>query len=92
MGRRAVAEGIVHGGKLLFHVLLAQAHQLKGLHHYLGVVISHGAGGKFDAVADEVVLVGGDGKRIHLAALRLLQHVQAAGGHGERVVAEFQLA
>ena len=90
--RRAVAEGVVHGGELLLHVLLAQTHQLEGLDHDLGVVVPDGAGGQLHAVADEVILVGVDVQRIHLAALGLEQRLHAAVGHRERVVAELQLA
>ena len=55
-------------------------------------MVTHGTGGELHAVADEVVLVGGDAQRVNLAALGLEQHLEAAGGHGERVVAELQLA
>ena len=55
-------------------------------------MVAHRAGGELHAVAHEVVLVGGDAERVDLATFRLQQRVQPAGGHGERVVAEFQLA
>ena len=46
-------------GELLLDVLFAEAHKLKGLYHYLGVVVSDGAGGKLHTVADKVVLMRG---------------------------------
>ena len=92
MGRCAVAEGVVHGGELLLHVLLAQTHQLEGFDHDLGVVVTDSAGGKLHAVAHQIVLVGVNVQGIHLATLGLQQHLHAAVGHGERVVAELQLA
>ena len=88
----AVAEGVIHGGELLLDVLFAEADKLESLYHNFGVVVTHGAGAELNAVADEVVLVGGDGQRVYLAALRLQQHIKAAGGHGERVMAKLKLA
>ncbi len=46
MGRRTVAEGIVHSGELGAHIVFAQAHQLEGLHHDLRIVVPNGAGGQ----------------------------------------------
>ena len=92
MGRRTVAEGVIHGGEFLLHILLAQMHHLESLNHNLGIVVTHGAGAKLHAVAHQVVLIGGDAQRIDLAALGLQQHLHAAAGHGERIVAELQLA
>ena len=92
VGRCTVAEGVVHGGELLLHILLAQAHQLKGLDHDLGVVVTDGTAGQLHAVAHQVILVGGDGQGVDFAPLRLQQYLQAAAGHGERIVAELQLA
>ena len=91
MGRRTVAEGVVHGGELLLHVLLAQPHQLEGFHHDLRVVVPDGAAAELHAVAHQIVLVGSDGQGIDLAPLGLQQHLQPAAGHGEGVVAELQL-
>ena len=91
MGRRTIAEGVVHGGELLLHILLAQTHQLKGLDHDLGIVVPDGAAGQLHAVAHQVILVGGDGQGVDLAPLGLQQHLQAAAGHGEGIVAELQL-
>jgi len=88
----AVAEGIVHGGELLLHVLLAQTYHLESLYHYLRVVVTHGAGAELHAVAHQVVLVGSDAQGVYLPTLCLQQHIQAAGGHGEGIVAELQLA
>ena len=89
---RAVAEGVVHGRELRLHVVLAETHQLKGLDHDLRVVVSHRAGGQLHAVAHKVVLVGVDVERIDLAALGFFEDLQTAVRHGERVVAELQLA
>ena len=55
-------------------------------------MVTHGAGGELHAVADEVILEGIDIERVDLAALCLLEDLQAAVRHGERVVAELQLA
>ncbi len=92
MGGCAVGEGIVHGGELGLDVVLAQAHHLEGLDHDLGVVVPDGAGSTLVAVAHQVVLVGIDGQQLFGIALGLFQGLQAALGHGEGVVAEFQLA
>ena len=48
-------------------------------------------GGQLHAVADEVILVSGDGERIDFAALGFQKHLEATGRHGERVVAELEL-
>ena len=92
MRGRAVAEGVVHRGELGLHVVLAEPHQLKRLDHDLGIVVAHRAGAELHAVADEVVLVGGDGQRVELAALGGQHRLHAALGHREWVVAELQLA
>ena len=49
------------------------------------------AGRQLHAVADEVILVSGDGERIDLTALGFQKHLEATGRHRERVVAELEL-
>ena len=49
------------------------------------------AGGQLDAVADEVILLRGDGQRVNFAPDGLIQRGSATARHGERVVAELQL-
>ena len=91
MRRRAVGEGVVHGGELLLDVRFTEANELEGLDHDLGIVVPDRAGRQLHAVADEVILVGSNGERIDFAALGLQKHLEAACRHGERVVAELQL-
>ena len=55
-------------------------------------MVTHSTGGELYAVANEVVLVCQNVERVNLAALGLKQRFHTAGGHGERVVAELQLA
>ena len=55
-------------------------------------MISHGAGRKFYAVADKVILLRGYGERVYFARNGLPQRFRAAAGHGERIVTEFKLA
>ena len=88
----AVGEGVVHGGELGLDVGLAQTHHLEGLDHDLRVVVPHGTGGGFVAVDNQIVLVGLDGQQLVHIALGVLQRLQAALGHGEGIVAEFQSA
>ena len=88
----AVAEGIVHSRELGLNVVLTEANHFKRLYHDLGIVVTHCARGQLNAVTHEVILERGDRKRIDLAALGLFEDLQAAVGHGERVVAEFKLA
>ena len=64
MGRRSVAEGVVHGRELGLHVVLAKAHQLEGLHHDLRIVVPDRTGGQLHAVAHQIVLVSVDLQRI----------------------------
>ena len=92
MGGRTVAERIVHGRELGLDIGFAEAHELKGTDHDLGVVVPDGAGGQLHAVADQIILIGVDRQRVDLAAMRTLKRLQAALRHGERVVAELQLA
>ena len=87
MGRRAVLEGVIERGELLDDVLLAHAHEREGFEHDLGVVISHSARGKLDAVADDVVLIGE-----HFERILLFERLHPALRHGEGIVAEFELA
>ena len=92
MGRCTVSESIVHSGELALNVLFTEAYKLEGLQHDLGIVVTNSAGGKLYAVADQIVLECGDGKRICLAFGSLLEDLKTAVGHGEGVVTEFQLA
>ena len=92
MRGRAVGEGVVHGGELGLDVGLAQTHHLEGLDHDLRVMVPHSAGGGLVAVDHKVILVGLDGQQLVHIALGILQRFQAALGHGEGVVAEFQSA
>ena len=92
MGRRAVGEGIVHGGELGLHVSFAQAHHLEGLDHDLGIMVTDSAGSALVAVDDQVILAGVDGQQLIHIALGIQQGFHTALGHGEGVVAEFQLA
>ena len=55
-------------------------------------MVPHRAGAELHAVAHQIVLVSGDAQGVDLALFGLQQHIQTAGGHGERIVAEFQLA
>ena len=55
-------------------------------------MVAHRAGGQLHAVAHQVVLEGGDGQGVHLPLDGLFDDFQAAVGHGEGVMAEFQLA
>ena len=87
---RAVGEGVVHGGELGLHVVLAQADELEGLDHDLRIVVPHGAGGELHAVAHQIVLEGGDGQGSTSPAAAFFQNLQPAVGHGEGVVAELQ--
>ena len=91
MGGCAVAEGVVHGREFLLHVALAEANELEGLDHDLRIVVPDRAGGQLDAVADEVILLRGDGQRVNFAPDGLIQRGSAAARHGERIVAELQL-
>ena len=92
MGRCAVAEGVVHGGELLLHIVFTEADKLESLDHDLRIVVPDCAGGQFDAVADQVILLGRDGQRVEFAPDSLVKRGCAAARHGERVVAEFQFA
>ena len=92
MGRCAVAEGVVHGGELLLHIVFTEADKLESLDHDLRIVVPDCAGGQFDAVADQVILLGRDGQRVEFAPDGLVKRGCAAARHGERVVAEFQFA
>ena len=92
MGGRAVGKGVIHGGEFGLHIVLAQPDKLEGLDHDLRVVVPHRPGGQLHAVANQVVLVSGDGQGINLPRGGLLQNLQPAVGHGEGVVAELQLA
>lgn len=50
-------------------------------------MVPDSAGGQLHAVADQIILVSIDVKRVFLC-----QILHAALGHGERIVAEFQLS
>ena len=81
MGGRTVAERIVHGRELGLDIGFAEAHELKGTDHDLGVVVPDGAGGQLHAVADQIVLIGIDRQRVDLAAMRALERLQTALRH-----------
>ena len=55
-------------------------------------MVAHCAGGQLHAVAYQIVLVGGEGEGIQLALFGFQKGFQPAGGHGEGIMAEFQLA
>ena len=80
---RAEAEGVQQAAELLLDVRLGVAAELKGLVHDLRPVVADGAAGEFDAVADQIVLVGAD-----LVGLGVQERVHAALAHGEGVVRE----
>ena len=64
MRRSSVAECVVHSRELGLHVVLAQTNDLEGLYHDLGIVVTNGTGGELYTVADQIVLVSGDGQGI----------------------------
>ena len=92
MRRRAVAESIIHGGEFRLHILFAEADQAEGLHHDLRIMIPDCTGAELHAVADQVILESRHGQRIHFPVLRLPQNLQTSVGHGEGIMAEFELA
>lgn len=81
--RGAETERAEHARELVLDGLTVVTGDLERLDHQLGLVVTDGAGGQLDAVADDVVLPGEDVQRV----LRL-QVLQAALRHGERVVRE----
>ena len=50
------------------------------------------SGRQLYAVADKIILIRCNGKRINLSALCRKKCIQTSGGHGERIVAELELA
>ena len=92
VGRCAVGEGIVHSRELGLHILFAQANHLEGLDHNFGIVVTDSAGGGFVAVDNQVILIGVDSQQFFGITLCIQQGLHTALGHGEGVVAEFQLA
>ena len=87
VGRCAVGEGGVKRTELRLNVLLAVAGDLKRLAHDLGVMVTHGTGGKLHAVAHDIVLVSKDLQRILVH-----EGIHAALGHREGVVRKVDLA
>ena len=89
---RTVGKGIVHGGELGLDIVFAQTNHLKGLDHDLRVVVPDGAGGGLIAIDHQVILIRFDGQQLLHVALGIHQRLHPALGHGEGVVAEFQLS
>jgi len=76
-------ERVVQSGKGLPDPLRSVARDGERRFHDLRAVVTDGAGGEFEPVADQVVLVGQD-----LAGILGLQGFESALRDGERVVGE----
>src|SRR5690606_9831335 len=86
MRRRAVLERAVEAPKTLVHIGLAEADLLERLHHQFRRLVTDRAGGDLEAIADRVILIGLERKRIGT-----VKRLDAALRHGERVVREVDL-